>query len=202
MTNRGKSLSAAERRALSVQTVLQLAASRNPSDITTEAIAAKMGLTQAALFRHFPTKNELWQEVLLWITSELFAAVQRAASVATSPLDALERIYQTHAAFVARHPGVPRVLFAELQNPEGSEARRIVRDMLARYASLLKDIITEGAKQGEIDSAVDAGAAATMFIGTLQGQVIQAMITGESPMLPEHVCRQFKLLRRALACNQ
>lgn len=202
MTNRGKSLPAAERRALSVQTVLQLAASRNPSDITTEAIAAKMGLTQAALFRHFPTKNELWQEVLLWTTSELFAAVQRAASVATSPLDALERIYQTHAAFVARHPGVPRVLFAELQNPEESEARRIVRDMLTRYASLLKDIITEGAKQGEIDSAVDAGAAATMFIGTLQGQVIQAMIIGESPMLPEHACRQFKLLRRALACNQ
>ena len=198
MTKRGKSLPAAERRALSVQTVLQLAAGQNPSDITTEAVAAKMGLTQAALFRHFPTKNMLWQAVMQWTTSELLMAVQQAASAASSPFDALERIYKTHVAFVAEYPGVPRVLFAELQNPEGSEARKIVSDMLARYVSLLKDIIAEGEKRGQIDSCVDVRSAATMFIGTLQGQVIQAMIAGDGAMLPEHAARQFKLLRRAL----
>lgn len=202
MTRRtAKSLPAAERRAMSVQAVLQLAAALNPAEITTEAVAAKMGLTQAALFRHFPTKNMLWQEVMQWTTMELFSAIEKAASGAASPLDALERIYRTHVAFVAEHPGVPRMLFAELQNPEGSESRKIVRDMLARYSSLLTDIIAEGKKSGEIDPSVDARSAATMFIGTLQGQVIQAMITGESSMLTEHAARQFRLFRRALECR-
>jgi len=40
-----------------------------------------------------------------------------------------------------------------------------------------------------------------MFIGTLQGQVIQAMIAGESSMLTEHAARQFRLFRRALECR-
>ncbi|NTV07574.1 MAG: TetR/AcrR family transcriptional regulator [Chlorobium limicola] len=196
-----KSMPAAERRAMSVQAVLQLAAGQNPADITTESVAKKMGLTQAALFRHFPTKDELWQEVLQWATTELFYAVEKAASAASSPLDALERIFQTHVAFVADHPGVPRMIFAELQNPEGSESRKIVRDMLVRYSSLLTEIIAEGKKPGEIDPSVDARSAATMFIGTLQGQVIQAMIAGESLMLPEHASIQFKLFRRVLECR-
>lgn len=197
-----KGLPAAERRALSVQTVLQLAAGLNPADITTEAIAARMGLTQPALFRHFPTKDLLWQEVLQWATTKLFSTIEQAAVTTSSPLEALERIYHTHIAFVAEHPGVPRVLFAELQNPVGSQARKIVRNMLARYSTLLEGIIASGIVKKEIDPSVDTRAAATMFIGTLQGQVIQAMIADDSTTLPEDGKKLFPLVRRALECRE
>lgn len=201
MKKKGNSLPAAERRALTVQAVLQLAACQNPADITTEAIAARMGLTQAALFRHFPTKDMLWQEMMQWATTELFTAVEHAAATATTPLDALERIYRTHLAFVVKHPGVPRVLFAELQNPTGSEARTIVRSMLMRYSALLENIMIEGMAQNQIHPATDARAAAALFIGSLQGQVIQSMITGDSTALPEHGAKPFQLIRRALECR-
>ena len=57
MSVRPQYLTADERRAATVQAVVDLAAERNPSDITTTAIAQRMGLTQGALFRHFPTKR-------------------------------------------------------------------------------------------------------------------------------------------------
>ena len=60
-------LPAEERRALTIQTVIDLAARQNPSDITTTDIARHMGLTQGALFRHFPTKDELWLAVMDWV---------------------------------------------------------------------------------------------------------------------------------------
>ena len=50
-------LPADERRVVTVETVINLAATTNPTDITTSAIAARMGLTQGAIFRHFPTKR-------------------------------------------------------------------------------------------------------------------------------------------------
>lgn len=50
-------LSAEERRAVTVDTVVALAAEENPSEITTAAIAARMKVTQGALFRHFPSKD-------------------------------------------------------------------------------------------------------------------------------------------------
>ncbi|MDE2380483.1 TetR family transcriptional regulator, partial [Bradyrhizobium sp.] len=56
-----KYLSAEERRRLTVETVVSLAAAQNPSEITTAAIAARMHVTQGALFRHFPSKDAIWQ---------------------------------------------------------------------------------------------------------------------------------------------
>lgn len=56
--------SADERRAATVEAVVQLAATQNPSDITTSAIASHMHLTQGALFRHFPSKDAILQAVM------------------------------------------------------------------------------------------------------------------------------------------
>lgn len=52
-----KHLPADERRAVTVEAVIELAAEQNPNDITTSAIAKRIGLTQGALFRHFPSKD-------------------------------------------------------------------------------------------------------------------------------------------------
>ena len=54
-----KHLPAEQRRAIIIEVVIKLAAEQNPSDITTAAIAQGMGLTQGALFRHFPTKESI-----------------------------------------------------------------------------------------------------------------------------------------------
>jgi AcrR family transcriptional regulator len=182
MKKRASPLPAAERRALCVQTVLQLAFERNPAEITTGAVAARMGICQAALFRHFPTKDALWEEVMQWATGELYAALEAAAAKNDAPPNALERIYHTHLTFITGNPGVPRILFVELQNPAGSRAREIAREMLSRYARLLEELIASGIESGFFDESIDTRAAATMFIGMIQGQVMQAMIDDACPL--------------------
>ncbi|HLT03383.1 MAG TPA: TetR family transcriptional regulator, partial [Pseudomonas sp.] len=57
MNSHSKHLPADERRTLTVEAVVQLAGASNPSEITTAAIAQHMGVTQGALFRHFPSKD-------------------------------------------------------------------------------------------------------------------------------------------------
>ena len=59
----GKRRSSKERRALAIDAVIDLASGMNPADITTAAISERMGLTQGALFRHFPTKDAVLQAV-------------------------------------------------------------------------------------------------------------------------------------------
>ena len=70
MSERRKHLPADERRAATVDAVVSLAAEQNPSDITTAAIALRMGLTQGAIFRHFPTKEAILQAVMSWVTEK------------------------------------------------------------------------------------------------------------------------------------
>lgn len=199
MNHSSKRLAADDRRAVTVEAVVELAAEQNPSEITTTAIATRMQLTQGALFRHFPNKEAIWNAVMEWVANRLLTRVERAVSGATSPLAALEAIYLTHIAFVIAHPGVPRMLFAELQRPDDSTAKRVVQTMLRRYGERLRTLIEDGKVNGELDPQLDAAAAATLFIGSVQGLVMQALLLGDSKQMRKNAPRAFAIYRRGIS---
>jgi AcrR family transcriptional regulator len=198
MRTPSKHLPAEERRAVTVEAVIELAAEQNPSDITTAAIAQRMGLTQGALFRHFPTKDAILQAVMEWVADRLLARVDQAAQSAPSPLAALEAVFMTHIDFVAQHPGVPRMLFGELQRAEETAPKRLVQTLVRRYGERLHRILEDGKRQGELDAATDVEAASLLFIGSIQGLVMQSLLAGDVDSIRHDAPRVFALYRRGL----
>lgn len=179
-------LPADERRSVTVETVLALAAEQNPSEITTAAIADRMRLTQGALFRHFPTKEALWTAVMEWVAERLMQRIERAVSEAPSPLEALRGMFLAHAAFVVERPGVPRMLFGELQRAEASGPKRMAQTLIRRYGERVRALLEAGQAGGEIATDIDLDAAATLFIGTIQGLVMQSLLAGD----PDRIQRE------------
>lgn len=198
MDSHAKHLPADERRAVTVEAVVALAAEQDPSEITTTAIARQMHLTQGALFRHFPTKEALWQAVMEWVAEQLLVRLEQAAARAPSPLAALEAMFLAHVAFVVDYPGVPRMLFGELQRGKESPAKQMARTLLAHYAERLRRILEQGKKQGEIADEIDSATAATLFIGTLQGLVMQSLLAGDVKRIRSEAPGAFALYRRAI----
>ncbi|ENO80294.1 TetR/AcrR family transcriptional regulator [Thauera sp. 63] len=188
-----KHLPAATRREVTVEAVVALAAERNPSDITTAAIASHMKLTQGALFRHFPTKDAIWEAVMGWVAERLLARVDRAATACASPLAALQAIFEAHVAFVTEHPGVPRMLFGELQRAEATPAKRAAQALLQRYGQRIRAHLQAGRAAGEISSELDLDAAATLFVGTIQGLVMQSLIAGDMGLIRDSAPRVFAI---------
>lgn len=198
MPSKPRNLPADKRRAVTVDAVVELAAEQNPSEITTAAIAKRMNLTQGALFRHFPSKDAIWQAVIAWVAERLLARVDGAIEAAGSPLSALEAVFMTHIEFVAAHPGVPRMIFGELQHAEGTVARRMVRTLLERYGERLVNLIEEGKAQGLLAREVDTAASATLFIGTIQGLVMQSLLAGNADLVLAQAPAIFAIYRRAI----
>jgi len=198
METHAKHLPADERRAVTVETVVALAAEQDPSEITTTAIAKRMHLTQGALFRHFPSKESLWQAVMEWVAERLLTRIDQAAAQATSPLAALEAMFLSHVEFVTEHPGVPRMLFGELQRRDESPAKRMARTLIAHYGERLNLVIEQGKACGEIAPEIDSAAAATLFIGSLQGLVMQSMLAGDVSRIHSEAPRVFALYRRGI----
>ena len=161
-----------------MQTVLELAAEQNPNEITTSAIAQRMQMTQGALFRHFPTKDAIWQAVAEWVAKRMLARVDEAART-KSPLEAMESVFMAHIETHARHAGVPRIVFGELQRAGDTRTKRIVRAFMGRYVERLQAIIEQGKIRGEIAPGVDTKAAATLFVGMVQGLVVQSLVSGK-----------------------
>lgn len=191
-------LPADERRAVTVEAVVELAGEQNPTDITTAAIAQRMGLTQGALFRHFPNKAAILQAVMQWVSERLLGRVDNAIEAARSPLAALEAVFMAHIDFVVQHPGVPRMLFGELQRAEESPAKLMVRTMIRGYSTRLQRLIEDGKSQGELAADLDATAAATLFIGSIQGLVMQSLIAGEVKSIRTAAPDVFAVYRRGI----
>lgn len=198
MSGSPKYLPAEERRAATVEAVVELAAEQNPSDITTAAIAQRMGLTQGALFRHFPSKEAILESVMAWVAERLLDRVDKATQGVTSPLAALEAMFMTHIDFVSQHPGVPRMLFGELQRAGDTVPKRMVETLLHRYGERLRDWLEAGKAQGELDAELDVDAAVVSFIGTVQGLVMQSVLKGDVALLRRIAPMVFAIYRRGI----
>lgn len=195
---RPKHLPAGERRAVTVEAVVELAGSQNPSEITTAAIAKHMHLTQGALFRHFPNKEAIWQAAMEWVAERLLNRIDRAAQRVDSPLAAMEAMFFSHVEFVVAHPGVPRMMFGELQQRESTPAKRMVQTLIQSYGERLQRLIEKGKAIGELSPALDDQAAATLFIGTIQGLVMQSLIAGEVENMLIDAPRVFAIYRAGI----
>ncbi|MDZ4142054.1 MAG: TetR/AcrR family transcriptional regulator [Methylotenera sp.] len=202
MAIHSKNLPADERRAVTVESVVALAGSQNPSQITTASIAKHMNLTQGALFRHFPSKEAIWQAVMEWVAERLLARIDRAAKGVESPLAAMEAMFMSHIEFVSEHPGVPRMMFGELQRTESTPAKRMVQILIQQYGERLHHLIEKGKTNGELSPTLDAEAAATLFIGTIQGLVMQSLLAGEVGRMRLDAPRVFAIYRRGIGSAQ
>ena len=198
MSEHPKHLPADERRAATVEAVINLAAEQNPSDITTTAIAQRMGLTQGALYRHFPTKDAILEAVMTWVAERLLSRVDRAAQNVTSPLAALEAVFMAHIDFVSEHPGVPRMLFGELQRPGETLPKRMVQTLIQRYGERLRHLLERGKAIGELNASLDIEAASVSFIGSIQGLVMQSLIAGDAARIRRDASGVFAIYRRGI----
>lgn len=187
-----------ERQAEIVAAALQLARVASPALITTTDIASAIGVTQGAVFKHFPTKDSIWVAALRWVHEALLQTVRHAAADAASPLDALSAMFRAHVDFVIAHPGVPRLIFHELQQPADSATKQEVRALLQAYRKLLLDKLEHAVSRGQVTADLDREAAATTFVGLVQGLVMQSMLAGRPAAMRSQAERVFALFRRSL----
>jgi AcrR family transcriptional regulator len=193
-----KNLPAVERRAVTVEAVVELAATQNPSEITTAAIAKHMDLTQGALFRHFPSKEAIWNEVMKWGAERLMARLDRSIRGIDSPMSALETMFLGNIEFICEHPGIPRIMFGELQRAEGTAAKAMAKTVTHQYGERLRKLLQQGVERGELSADLDTQAAAILFIGTIQGLVMQSLMAGDIQGIRKHAPRVFAIYRRGI----
>ena len=157
-----------------------------------------MQVTQGSLFRHFSTMDAIWQSVMEWVAERLMARIDSAARGADSPLQALNAMFMAHVDFVADHPGVPRMMFGQLQNAASTPAKRLAQALIQRYSERISIRLEQGKASGEIAPEVDTRASAILFVGMLQGLVMQSLISGDITQVRRDAPGVFAVFARGL----
>jgi len=190
------------RRQHTVEAVIELAGQQNLHTLTISAIAAHMELSQSALFRYFPNKEAIWEEVMTWVSDKLLHQVDGIIASTPDPLAALETLFLNHLAFAADHPGVPRILFGELQKVGITPAKKKAQLLLDSYSQRLRACIEKGKQLGQVSSAIETASAIALFFGTVQGLILQAMLADNMTGLPGSGQGPFTIYRHGIsACH-
>lgn len=187
------------RQASLVAAALALAAERSPGDVTTAALAQAVGITQGAVFRHFESKEAIWLAVIDFAHQDLLARLRAAADTQAEPLLALRAVFMAHVDFVVEQPGVPRVIFQELQHPEDTPLKARVRALMQAYRALLAGLLERAQAARRLAPGTDLQAAAVLFIGSVQGLVMQSLLSGQVGAMRTLAPAVFELFQQAIA---
>ena len=182
-----------------VAAALALAAERSPSEVTTAALAQAVGITQGAVFRHFESKAAIWLAVMDAVHQDLLARLHAAAGAQAQPLAALRAVFMAHVDFVVEQPGVPRVIFQELQHPEDTPLKARVRGLMQAYRALLAGLLERAQATRQLAPGTDLQAAAVLFIGSVQGLVMQSLLSGQVGAMRQLAPDVFALFQQAIA---
>ena len=186
------------RQAEIIATMVRLSAERSAADITTTDIAKAMNVTQGALFRHFASKEAIRLAVVEWIEAQLMLALMAAKERAPDGLTALKAMFMAHVGFAKAHPGAPRLIFGELQQPAASPVKQRVQLIMQRYRQALAQTLAAAIEAQLIRADVDCPAAAALFLGAIQGLVIQSMLSGHTEQMEQQAVGVLDLYLAAL----
>jgi len=192
-------MSTDERQSEIIRVAVELAAEKGVDGVTTQDMADAMKVTQGAIFKHFATKDDIWVGAMQWIRNRLMSVLEKAASQATDPLDAIERMFFAHIGFIARHPAIPRVLFSDLLHRKNSKLRELVQTIISGYENKIANFLEAAKQQDMVSPELDSKSAAVLYIGMIQGLVMQVSIFGGQRTLQEEAKKTFPIYLYGIA---
>ncbi len=157
---------AAERKAQIIDEAMRLAADLGPDRMTTQKLADAVGITQAAIFRHFPNKSEIWQAVADRIGSAMPARILESEE---PPLDRMRSIVQRQFEFIVKTPSIPAILYSRELHAENEELRKQFSTMITRRLALFSGLFQAAIETGDIRADLDPDDAARLVLAFIQG---------------------------------
>lgn len=166
--------------------------------LTVHELAARVGVTEAALYKHVKGKAEVLLLLVAEIRESLFHAISEATSSDRGSLEKLEHMLQLHLSYVEERRGVSFVIISEAlrfgEPRVKAEARKLVDD----YLGLVAAILSEGIDDGEVEQGIDPEAAAVMFFGMVEASVTRWLFDESLHPLAEKGTPMWRLFRAAV----
>lgn len=139
--------------------------------VTVKRIAAEVGISETAVYRHFKSKREVLSLLADHIEDSLVGDITRADVIGRTPLETLDSVLRGHLSAIEQRRGISFQIIAEIISLGDKELNEKVAHTINRYTGCLKNLLAEGVRSGEVREDVDLEAAATVLFGIVQGMV-------------------------------
>ncbi len=146
---------------------------RTGSRITTAALARAVGVSEAALYRHFASKAKMYEALIEFAEDSVFGLVNRILEEEPAMQARCERILRLLLGFSARNPGITRVLLGDALVGENERLRVRAGQFFDRLETQLKQVIRGGMLEGNLREKGNAAALARLMLALVEGRMNQ-----------------------------
>jgi TetR/AcrR family transcriptional regulator len=159
-----------ERKAQILQALAEILQDPKGEKITTAALAARLDVSEAALYRHFASKAQMYEGLIGFIEESVFGLINK---IGTEQESGLKQAHATAAmllSFAEKNPGMTRVLIGDVLLNEDERLQARINQLHDRLEATLKQSLRLAATQGEIDKNTDVAAQANLMLAYITGR--------------------------------
>lgn len=166
--------------------------------ITTAALAKAVGVSEAALYRHFPSKTKMFEGLIEFIEETIFSQINHVLSQEQSAINRCETIVNLLLQFVEENPGLSRLLAGDALTGETERLRQRIAQFFERIESQLKQLLRDAELRNHLQAALPAAAFAHFLMTYIDGAIAQFVRSEFHTRPSEQWLEQWRILAPVL----
>lgn len=166
--------------------------------ITTARLAKTVGVSEAALYRHFPSKAKMFEGLIEFIEETLFSRVHRILQEEENAIPRCEAVLMLLLAFAERNPGMCRILIGDALAGEVERLRSRVAQVFDRLEMQIRQIIRDAEIKEGLRSTLTSSQSANLFLTVAEGRINQFVRSEFRRKPTEDWSAQWKILVKAV----
>ena len=177
-----------ERRVQILQALATMLEQPGAERITTAALAAKLDVSEAALYRHFASKAQMFEGLIEFIESSVFTLINQIMERDADAVQKAARIVTLVLQFGEKNPGMTRVMVGDALVFENERLQQRMNQFFDRIESSLRQVLRDGAQaQQSATPTVDAQVRAALLVSFVQGRLQRHARSGFKRSALEHL---------------
>lgn len=166
--------------------------------ITTAALAKNVGVSEAALYRHFPSKSKMFEGLIEFIEETIFSQVSLIMSNESDPFERAEKIIYLILIFCERNPGITRILTGDALAGETDRLRQRVVQLFDRLESQLKQVFRDAEIRDGMHFGLPISTMVTLLLSSAEGRIAQFVRSSFRKQPTQHWREQWPYLIHGL----
>ncbi|MFL2698169.1 MAG: nucleoid occlusion factor SlmA [Gammaproteobacteria bacterium] len=161
-----------------MQTLAKMLEAKGPVKITTASLALECGITEAAIYRHFPSKRKIYEGLVDFCEQSIMELITTASSENKDSLDNLKKILIILVSFAEKNPGLARLLTREAFSIDESNLDERIKQMFSKIELQIKQNIQKFEQSTKVKLLLPSASAANLLLAHSEGLIQQFVRSG------------------------
>ena len=184
-----------------MQSLAKMLGEKGPVKITTALLANECGITEAAIYRHFPSKKKIYSGLVDFCEQNIFDLISNINSSDGNELEKVKKILILLVTFSEKNPGLARLLTREAFSVDETSLDQRIGQMMSKVELLIKQNLQKHEQETKNKLCLPTATAANLLLACSEGIIQQFVRSGFQDSPSKRISDQFEFLVSSLDAN-